>query len=34
MNMLTILSIRVALYRETSVFLVLAASSGVRKYLC
>src|SRR5690242_16692077 len=32
-KMLTILSIRVALYNETSVFLVFAASSGVRKYL-
>lgn len=34
MKMLTILSIRVALYSETSVFSVFAASSGVRKYLC
>lgn len=34
MKMLTILSMRVALYREISVFSVLAASSGVRKYFC
>lgn len=34
MKMLTILSIRVALYREMSVFFVFAASSGVRKYFC
>lgn len=34
MNMLTILSMRVALYKEISVFFVFAASSGVRKYFC
>lgn len=34
MKMLTILSMRVALYKEISVFWVFAASSGVRKYFC
>ena len=34
MKMFTILSMRVALYREMSVFFVFAASSGVRKYFC
>lgn len=34
MKMLTILSMRDALYREISVFSVFAASSGVRKYFC
>lgn len=34
MKMLTILSMRDALYREMSVFSVFAASSGVRKYFC